>query len=163
MFAWRKWFSGTTEYDLYHPKERLLYTYWDGTKEVKADPMTLHRKMSALGPALSIDIKVSTSQLKDAEVAQGKVIAQIREIFSLKPLEEGGLTEIETLELLDHFMVYCHNIKKKLNPFQTNSVPSPSLPTVPSTDTPPATANTLDSGSASGEASIKEPMSSPSL
>lgn len=108
------------DFDIYRPKERLIYTYWNGRETVQADPLTLYKKMMQVGPELSIDIKVANSESKDANKAHDGVIRKIRGIFNTLPMESGGLSEIETCELLDHFLVFCETVKKNMNPSATS-------------------------------------------
>lgn len=124
LFDWLgKWFNKRAEdsVEIYKPKERRLYSYWNGTKQVEADPMVIYKKMMAVAPELHIDIKVAESKSKDAGKAHNSMINHIRNIFSLKPFEDGGLTEIESILLFDHFTTYCGFVKKNTNPSVTSS------------------------------------------
>ncbi|MDE2098090.1 MAG: hypothetical protein KGL39_12625 [Patescibacteria group bacterium] len=114
------WFSHKDPYDLYKPGERLIYHYYDGIKTVSADPLRLYRQMMDVGPELSVEIKVSRSASKDASKAHVDAIKHIRSIFDIKPYEEGGLTEVECLQLLDHFWIYTGHLKKNSSPSPTS-------------------------------------------
>lgn len=163
----------TDRYDLYVPRERLLYGYWAGeycwhlgmfrSKKITwVDPIDLYKRIMASGPELAIDVAVATSPSKDAMKAYGNVIAKIREVFGVKAQSDGGLTETETANLLEHFFLYCDRIKKNSNPSannwdQTNSPPQP-----PSSGVGQPTGNTSASGSTASDHSTSTPEPSPS-
>lgn len=150
------------EYNLYKPKERLIYTYWDGFKDVACDPYVLYKKLMAKGTDLSIDIKVANSQSKDAAAAHNSMIAKLRIIFDLKSYEEGGLTELETIGLMDHFLLFARRVKKNTSHFPTSqTATSDSSPS--STEGNRPTTNGSDSGSTANEPSTAEPPPSPGV
>ncbi|RJQ24623.1 hypothetical protein C4577_07590 [Candidatus Parcubacteria bacterium] len=113
MFQWF-WnlFGEKEEIDGYKPKDRLLFSYFNGEKTIKADPMVLHRKLMEVGTELSLDMQVASSPSKDRIKAQIAMVEKIQGIFSLKKYEDGGLTEVECGELLDNFMDWCNKLKK---------------------------------------------------
>jgi hypothetical protein len=146
--------------DVYFPRERTIYRYWTGKGVRSGDPMVLYKRMMEVGPALSIDIKLAQSQSKDAKKGHDRMISTIRDIFFLDGLDKGGLSEIETAQVLDHFLRFCERIKKKQNPLPTISTPSEdSTPT--SEEKPPATEPSSDSGSAEKDPPTGEPVLSP--
>ena len=111
MWNWIKsWFVSNKEHlDLYHPKQRVIYHFWDGKKVVDADPMPIYKAMMTVGPELSVDLKVSNSVSKDAGKAHDAAIVKIRKIFRVKSLDEGGITEAECVQLLEHFLrPFCY-------------------------------------------------------
>lgn len=125
MFKWIKSFFVRSErYDVYHPKERLIYYYWNGMKLVSADPIILYKKFMDVAPSLSVNIKVSESTSKDAGKAHEEAQENIRYIFDLPTFENGGLTRIEADGLLNHFLEYCYTLKKNSNRFTTSSTNS---------------------------------------
>lgn len=155
MFAWlRKWF-GQDDFDQYRPRERLIYQYFNGREAVRADPMLLYKKLMEVGPELDIDIKVANSPSKDANKAYESMVAKIRQVFDLKPLADGGLTETETVELLDHFIRYNESIKKKVKTSPTSSTSLAASATANS-----ATNGSTACGSAASVASTSRPKSS---
>ncbi len=139
---------------LYHPKKRMIYCYFDGKKDVKADPMVLYRRAMENGPELSIDLKVANIPNKDSAKAHKGAVEKIRKIFSLVSFEDGGLTELETLDLLDHFFAFCDGVKK-------NSSASPtSVPSQEGSKPLPAESPSISSSSVSGSTE-KEPSIEP--
>lgn len=146
--------------DVYQPKERLIYRYFDGQKTVVADPLLLYRKVMGIGPELSVDLKVSQSSSKDAQKAHENAQMKIREVFGVLPLADGGLSELETMDLLDHFLAYCDRIKKNSSPSPTSPVET-SAPSERSCEEDPRTSNSLDSGSTDAGSSISTPEPSP--
>src|SRR5207248_2432217 len=107
MFAWLgKWFGRKDSFAMYNPRQRATYSYFDGTAVRPVDPLILYKRLMDKGPELAIDIKVSQSASKDAAKAHAGLVAKIREIFTVKPLEEGGLSEVEAIALFEHFVAY---------------------------------------------------------
>lgn len=148
MFKWffNLFVTKKNREDLFHPRERAIYTYWNGKDFTVVDPLPLYKKVMAKGPELSVDIKVSMSPSKDSTKAHGRLIESLREIFNIKPFEEGGLTEAECQALLEHFMDFTANIKKNSSNSQT-SRETTSPGTVPSQEESQPISNGSDSGS----------------
>jgi len=148
-------------YDLFRPKQRLIYHYFNGNKVVSADPMILHRKMMAKAPDLYIDSKVATFPNKDSGQAQINLTKNIREIFGVKPLDEGGLTELETAELWKSFLIYCEWVKKNWKVPPTSPTATSATIEATSAGNQP-TSNTSASGSIASEQNTAEPCPSSS-
>ena len=147
-------------YDVYRPTERMIYTYWDGKDEKKADPLVLYKRLMDVWPSLSIDMKVARSPLRDAPKAHDKAMAQIREVFNTQRMEEGGLSEIETLRLLDHFLIYCECIKKNSSMSAMPSMPLEDFP-ITSEEGPPTSSSSVSGSTGTGE-STEPPKPLPS-
>ena len=148
MFTWFKnWFSNKDSFDVYSPKEKLLYKYFNGKKYLSADPIVIYKRIMEVGPSLSVDIKVARSQSKDALTAHNKMIKTIRDIFELDP--KDGLDEASVCNLLDHFLVYCETVKKNSSVFAMPSTVSEDSKTILQEDLP--TSNSADSGSTEKE------------
>ncbi len=151
MFVWLKRLLGwkTEEYrlDIYSPKQRAIFRYFDGQKVRDVDPMVIYRKIMDGAADLSIAMKVARSGWKgEAAKAHDEMIADLRGIFGVKSLDEGGLTEPETAELFVQFMNYCGWVKKNWSPPTT--LPEDVLPsTSPSPDGGSPTPNSSGSGS----------------
>ncbi len=158
LWQWMRFKRNNERVDIYRLDERMIYRYFDGQKEVAADPQVIYKRMANIGPELSVNIKVANSQHKDAGKAHNNLVAQIRGVFQVKPLDEGGLTELETAQLLDHFMIYIDELKKKSNLCATSL--SNSAATGPSSEESPATSNSSGSGSTASAFSTAEPMPS---
>lgn len=168
MFAWltdlfrRKPPSGEEfSLTLYKPLERVIYEYFDGEKIIKADPMVLHKRVHEKGSDLAGDLKEAQSQLKTNVQGHDKAVKKIREAFRLKPFEEGGLTEYEVLELLDHYLVF-EMVQKKTARTPATSQAATSSTTPPSSEGSQTTPSTSGSGSAATESSTGTPTPSPS-
>ena len=145
----------------YKPAERVIYRYWDGKETVAADPMVLFKGIMAAGADLFIDLKVAMSPSKDASKALDNSVRKVRGIFKVKPFEEGGLTEAETMALLDHFLAYVDGLKKNSRTYPTSSMAT-SVPSGPSADGGQPTPNSSDSGSTATAPPTVEPTTSPS-
>jgi len=166
LFSWVSSFFFRPRLDVYRPKERMIFHYWNGEKMVCADPIAIYKRIMAVGPEISIDIKISTSLSKDAPRAQDSLVKSIRGVFSLKPLLDGidcsgTLSDIESLKLMDQFTLYCDSLKKNLNIFPTSPTAT-SEPSEYSLDASQPMPNSLDSGSTATEPLSEGPTPSPS-
>lgn len=158
---WRAWIRSWWEkkppapepevyrYDLYHPQDRLIYSYWDGKEERRVDPMSVYKKMMEVGQEISTARKVARSPSKDARKMHDRMIELIRGVFDVTPYEEGGLSETETTDLLDHYLIYLEWVKK--NSGMSTTTPEETSPSTPSptsaSEEDPTFSNTSDSGS----------------
>lgn len=156
-------------FDVYKPHERKIYTYWDGEKEVKADPLILYKEVSSNWASISVDISVARSPMKGNVTAHNNLVKVLRRIFSIKPFEEGGLTEQELFDLFDHFLIYSEVIKKNSNRqamSQQATSPNTQQPTVDtsSASVPESqpTKSPSDSSSTVSESDINKPIPSSS-
>ena len=105
--------------EIYKPKDRLIFKYFDGEKIVSADPMVVYRRMLDVSVDLNVDMTVATSASKDAPSSYQKMIEKLRKIFQVKPLELGGLTENETFLVYINFSNFCDFVKKNSKNVQT--------------------------------------------
>lgn len=166
MFGWlKKWFTKDNlkeeVVDLFHPKDRMIYSYWTGKEIIKSDPMMLWKRMMSVGPELDIAIKLGNSISKDAHKGREDSLRYIRGIFNVGPFEEGGLTQLETYGLMDHFYTYCSGLKK--NTRKSPILSSTSEVSMPSTDASPIIENGSDSGSIENVLNVEPPASSPEV
>lgn len=122
---WRKQLVEQDRWDYYKPIDRYVYKYHDGEKEVTADPMVLYKKVMAKWPIIG-KFLAEYKAVTDAETLarHDQLIAAIRELFGIKKLEEGGLSEQETLDLFNHFRIYANII----SPEQPAPLPEPVKP-----------------------------------
>lgn len=163
MFDWfRKLFSllfqstGTDSYEVYKPKERKIYHYWNGKDTVSSDPMVLFKKLMAIGPELDVDFQVAASPHPDAMKMHSKALEKLRGVFDVKSLDkDGGLTETETLQLYNHFLTFAGMVKKNLSQSPT---PQPeSKDSVSSSVECPPTPCSSDTGSTKSESNTNTP------
>ncbi len=161
MFNWFVNLFRKDDVDYYKPKERLLYKYWDGKKKVQADPMILYRRLMEKGTDLTCDMQVAYSMSKDRFKARVAMIDKIQWIFSIKSLEEGGLTETHCEGLLNHFISWCDSLKKNLNPSPTSQTAA-SPPSNLSLEENQPTENFLGFGSIEQEINKEKPILLPS-
>jgi len=95
-------------------RHRLLFRYWDGSRFVSADPFVLLRRMLNT-TKFDADADVKALSLPEPTIVAKKIgfIAEgIREIFELKPFEQGGLSELECVNLLMLFSDFLNSVKK---------------------------------------------------
>lgn len=145
---------------LYKPSERMIYRYFDGQKNVEVDPMIIFRAVSDHKHELSVDMKVSSLPMKGNIEAYQTLLNTIRKIFNVKPHAEGGLTEIETVALLDHWLVYEDTQKKITNPLPTTPEEIYASSS-PCSEGSHVMSNTSELNSTATASSTSEPVKSP--
>lgn len=113
IFAWFSKKEPEDTLPIYSYLEKRIYSYFDGKELIRVDPVPLHKAIMTKGPEISLDMKVARNPTKGAKKAHDNLVNTIRKLFSLKPLEEDGLTEVETLDILDHFLEFSDKHRKK--------------------------------------------------
>ncbi len=100
-------------------RSRYVFKFWNGHRTVLADPMVIWRTLQS-----NEDFREDDFKLMKVEALREKIIGKVagitREVFELKPLHEGGLTELECLDLLKAFMMYSGFQKKSGDKTQTS-------------------------------------------
>lgn len=146
--------------DLFKPSERRIYRYWDGKEVLSKDPMELWKRLMDVAPELNVDIKLSRSPSKDAMKGYQGAVNKTRKVFEVKTYEEQGLTDVECMLLLDHFLNYMGAVKKnsEISPTSPMETSSPSQPlTTEETKESPVTSVSSDSGSTVEDTSSEKP------
>jgi hypothetical protein len=147
------------DYSTYKPEEQLIYSYWNGKDQIKADPLVLYKRMLDIRPELNADLKCAGSPLKDASKFHDEAVKKINKIFDIKPYSEGGLTQIDTMDLFNHFLIFTEGVKK--NGSQTQTSQKEISPTTKSlSEESPPIQNTSDSGSTEKEPVTEKQMPS---
>ncbi len=151
----------------YHPGEMDIYRYFNGTGIIKADPLTLYKKVISKADELDANIKaLNFPTYSGTTECHNDLISDLRLIFNVKPVEEGGLTESAVEGLLTHFLDYCETVKKNWSiipiPSKATSVSTPSTTVTPAEAASPPIQNILASGSIDNESSINVQNQQPS-
>jgi hypothetical protein len=96
---------------------REIFEYWDGEKKRRADPVAIWRAMAA-HPQFVADKhlqEIASSEQSLQIEASDITVRATREIFGIAAWSETndtGLTEFETLEVLNQFMGFIDGLKK---------------------------------------------------
>jgi hypothetical protein len=96
---------------------RFVFKYHDGTRDRYADPVAIMRAMTS-HPTLDLEQNLAEFQSEDSKLrneASLVLVESTREIFGLHPFSEehpNGLTELETLDILNAFIEYTETLKK---------------------------------------------------
>ena len=113
------------------PESRNIFRYFDGQQETGADPLLIFRKFSA---HKEFDLQRHCSDLVSGvpeleNEASRIAVDALREIFGIQPWHEEtnpagekiqvGLTEAETLGILNDFMLFADSLKKNVSGQQT--------------------------------------------
>lgn len=125
--------------------DRLIFRYWDGEKWRGIDPFAAYRAVMTTPNFLSWVKTVTTAQGEGGASfyppemifeAEDNLRNMTRQIFDVNGWteEQPGLTLQETDLLLNRFISYCDDLKKKLKASPTSSAPSDSTEPVESLD-----------------------------
>jgi hypothetical protein len=118
-------------------RSRFIFSYWNGSRIVKGDPMVLWRSLQQHDDYREEDFKLMKVPALREELI-GKIAAVVRSVFNIRLPNDGGLTELECFELLRAFIVYTGFQKKSGD--LTQSLPTTSEPTFsPSSTEEPST------------------------
>lgn len=134
----------------FKPKERIIYGYFNGEGKVYVDPAILWQKVMSKGVEISNDLAALDMPSKFTGPAYKTLMKNLREGFGVKPFEEGGLTDTEMFDLLQHFIEFCGDVKKNWYrlPMQLPGIlRTTSQPEQHSEPQHPPTPTNLDSGS----------------
>lgn len=128
MFTWFKNLfrkERTGNHGGWEPKERLIYSYFDGNEVRKIDPMPLYGKVLARRTILSNAWSVSNIPSAFSDKAQQDLVDCCREIFCVPSLGPNleieykagdktikTLTDMECMTLLDNFLIWTETVKK---------------------------------------------------
>ena len=114
---------------------RDIFTYHDGTRERRADPLVIGRKLEDAcpdyrellaelnsPPGTPVPPGAVAQSLRDQEKdATAKLLAATRAAFGVRPLDDdGGLSEAETLGLLVAFFAFMGELAQRARPFSTS-------------------------------------------
>ena len=143
------WFKKPSDLD------RGIFSFWDGAdgfshknSNRRIDPLPLYDKVYAQRKEIAADLKAfDFPDTQWAPEARVRLTKTIRELFGVKPLINGidippggSLKDAECIALLDDFLVYTEQVKKKLNQ---------GLPAAPISSQPTGGDPTPESGSPS--------------
>ncbi len=97
--------------------KRQIFHYHDGQRKRAADPIVVIRAMCS-HPTLDLETHLQQFNSDDDKLrneAGGVLVKATREIFDVKGFTDShrsGLTERETLDVLDSFIAYIDTLKK---------------------------------------------------
>jgi hypothetical protein len=115
---------------MYSDEERGVFKYFNGEKEVYADPLTLNRQIliatagqpSALTQKVFIDVaKATPEEILESCQATEKLVAVIRHVFQMKPLN----TETGAGAMDSHCLMAWRELATYLSKKNRSSVNSP--------------------------------------
>lgn len=112
---------------------RAVFRYWDGSARRVGDPVYLERALrqragerwptlvelvhkASLDPAKHSGPVVAMARQKGEE-AFVSLVDVVRHVFGVKPIDQGGLTEAECLDLLAEFVVTVGRLVEAARPF----------------------------------------------
>ena len=95
-------------------RSRAIFRYWDGSKDIAADPLAVWRALRA-DHEFDAERDIPAIQLDDDTSIQVTINA-VRRAFKLPAFEQGGLTEGECIALLYQFISYVGYVKKNTSP-----------------------------------------------
>lgn len=141
--------------------DRGIFSYFDGSRAVYADPLVLQRKLDehggdnwtgllsllklaeAVDPA-KVGEAIAKQNAKTSKDAAEQLVELVRKVFAVSPFvvqgqdEFSGLTDMECLDLLGQYLLWMHEVAAEARPSSSSSSPSESIPanspTAPSSD-----------------------------
>jgi len=143
---------------MYKKEDRQIFRYFNGEKEVAADPIQLSVRLASSYPkesSLEHDWKLLDTNDEQAMQAFDRIAVYARNVFRMKEWDEEtetGVTTAEALGVLVRFVGYVDECKKKLFG-QLISPPTTAAASSCGEDVNPTTNCSLDSGSITNELS----------
>lgn len=145
-------------------QSQAIYRYWNGERrwwffprKVNGDPLRIIRDLTAdENHSLELDMQESELESPKAIAALGRVCQAVRKAFRVKPLEEGGLSDLACVALLNHFLLWMADQKKTIDRLRTSFTPTG--PELLVEDSPPT--NSSASGSTAAESKPSNPTPS---
>lgn len=149
---------------------RGIFSFHDGRRNRHVDPIVIARRLwtakieqavrpGMVAPPLPFDSDtarklIATGLADEMQHGYSHMSQAAKFVFGVKPLEEGGLTELECAELVDRFEAYLGDVKKnaKISPIGSGSTVACLVDALPAS-----------SISASGSASIANSSGEPEL
>lgn len=125
---------------MFDDKKRAIFSYYDGEKETLGDPLAIMRSFMVKLKVEGFDLAelIQTIAPVDKEGppvdelrfsdAVDTLLPAIRDAFKVKPLDQGGLTEAETLDLLSQFLEFQMELKKNTEPTLSGSACMDGIP-----------------------------------
>jgi hypothetical protein len=150
----RGWFAALCS--LFLRDDERLFRYWDGARWRRIDPIKAHRgiwrdeKCDLLSDSpITLNPRNEDGSYfypaADVIAAEDRIRDLVCRVFDVKEWTEQrpGLTCLELDELLNSFILYCDELKKKRSVSRTSSAPSTPpdvLPFSAGSDSPPPNA-----------------------
>lgn len=130
-------------------RERYIFRYHDGLADKAADPMAAWLALE--GHSEFVPDRDMERLAKGDATAIPPTVAAAREAFTLPTLADGGLTDLECLELLTRFYDFLGELKKSTGLFLTSRRSMEPASSVAGSTVPTATNTSSDSGSIASE------------
>ncbi len=121
MFGLIGWLIG-----LIHRRPRNVFRFWDGRRYRSIDPFVAARVLFS-HPKFDWDetiVLLTMPRVKPQLETAGVIVSAVREAFGVASFDEGGLTELESIELLYDFRDYIGDVKKNGSLFPTSQPPT---------------------------------------
>lgn len=125
---------------------RAIFPFWDGRRTRSIDPMVAYRALATHPQFIWRD---HPRYLERDHEALRITLAAVRETFALQPLDRGGLTDAETLELFLAFCEFLDVAKKNTSSWLILPPPTERASSVPISST--ITKSASDSSSTAPE------------
>lgn len=140
-------------------RQRYVYRFWDGSRTRVADPLASYRDLMAHEDFRIDDMRMLSIPALMPDKAKSLANAY-RDVFKVKQVEDGGLTDVECVHNLQDFLGVAYIQKKSTGTTQTSPT---STDTEVSQDSVDQTSNGdgLDSTSTATGSLSTEPSQSP--
>lgn len=153
--------------DKYTSRERCIFRYWDGSRQVAADPLQIQAALLEV-PDIDADTRLACLQSEaaqgEARKAFGRLVEKLRPVFGVEAFrtddagKEHGLTSAETVDLLRQFSAFMADLKKKADTLRTSATPTAQESCPDGSATPNTSGSTsTGTGYSTGELSASPP------
>jgi hypothetical protein len=128
---------------MFTKKERSIYRFWNGEKNVGADPLVIQRRLaSAPDCDWEADVKILQLQTGESLSAFDRLAKAARHAFKVRDFEEidgvqHGLLDSEIIELMVDFVAWMNELKKKGELPQVKPKPGESESSLGEVEPPP--------------------------
>lgn len=140
-------------------RQRYVYRFWDGARTRVADPLACYRDLMAHEEFRIDDLKLLSIPSFMPEKARTLAKAY-RDVFKVKQVEDGGLTDVECVHNLQDFLGVAY-IQKKSGETQPTSPTSTDTEVSQDSADQKNTGDGLDSTSTVTDSQYTEPSQSP--
>ena len=115
LHRWRNWRD---------KRQRQIFSYWDGSRQRSADPLEVARALD-YHPKFSAKLHIPLIESGDDDALQ-ITLGAVRDVFGVPAWSEKtpGLTQQETIDLLDRFVTYLDDLKKNIKHSPTTAPPT---------------------------------------
>ena len=162
MFGWISRLFGRSRPAIFAERDRLIFRFWDGTRQRAADPLDVRAALDEHGgpnwpdllgvfglaatEGMPMSPAVQASHAANVNASVGDLVALTRQAFGVEPFRERedgtttGMTQAETLDLLTSYLTFAQQLEESARPFRSGPNSTGVRPSPEESTTPPSPA-----------------------